>query len=84
MFKTIEELTDDKDLIANYKQLEKIIYNLFEAKIFLFMDEDLDNPECKFLTAEIQKPFPDGIIFISSSSELDEIIRSIEDYIYFE
>lgn len=81
MFKTIEELTDDKGLIANYKQLEKIIYNLFEAKIFLFMDEDLDNPECKFLTAEIQKPFPDGIIFITMSNDIDEVLRNIEEFI---
>lgn len=84
MQKEITYFTDDKNLIQEFKRLKRLVKKKGKANIFLFEDEEEGYPERKFITAEIQKPFPDGLVFIAYSSNLDEVLRSIEDYIYFE
>lgn len=84
MQKEITYFTDDKNLIQEFKRLKRLVKKKEKANIFLFEDEEEGYPERKFITAEIQKPFPDGLVFIAYSNNLDEVLRSIEDYIYFE
>lgn len=83
MFKEINFFTNEKDLINQFLKLKKIIKKLYKARIFLYEDEEEGYPENKFIVAEIQKQFPDGIIFIAISRNIDEIIRQIEDYINY-
>lgn len=84
MQKEITYFTDDNNLIQEYKRLKRLVKKKEKANIFLFEDEEEGYPERKFITAEIQKPFPDGLVFIAYSDKLDEVLREIEDYIYFE
>lgn len=83
MFKEITYFTIEEDLIKQFTRLKKIIKKRDKAKVFLYEDEEDGYPENKFIAAEIQKPFPDGIIFIVMAKEIDEVIRQLEDYINY-
>lgn len=83
MFKEITYFTIEEDLIKQFTRLKKIIKKRDKAKVFLYEDEEDGYPENKFIVAEIQKQFPDGIIFIAISRNIDEVIRQIEDYINY-
>lgn len=77
----IKHFTDDSDTIKEYRRLEKRIRRELKATVHLFRDEEDGNPENKFLTAELQKAFPDGIIFITSANTVEEIILNIREYL---
>lgn len=81
--KPIDYFTDDEDIIQEYKRIQKTIRKLDKAKVFLFEDEEEGYPERKLICCEVQKPFPDGIIFIAQSSDIYEIIGYLQDYLMY-
>ncbi len=83
MFKPITYFTDDSSLIELFNQYQKIVSTLFKAKIFLYEDCDNEYPDRKFIVCEIQKPFPEGIIFVTMSSDIDKVLRNIEEFIEY-
>lgn len=61
-------------------RLKRILQQL-NMKLIVFQDEEDGNPENKYFTAEIYLPRPDGLICITSSSSVDEVLRQIEEFI---
>lgn len=83
MFKPITYFTDDEYIIQEYQKIQKTIHKLDKAKVFLFEDEEEGYPERKIICCEVQKPFPDGIIFIAQSNDIYEIIGNLQDYLMY-
>lgn len=81
--KPIDYFTDDEDIIQEYKRIQKTIRKLDKAKVFLFEDEEEGYPERKLICCEVQKAFPDGIIFIAQSNDIYEIIGHLQDYLMY-
>lgn len=81
--KQITYFTDDEYIIQEYKRIQKVIRKIDKAKVFLFEDEEEGYPERKLICCEVQKPFPDGIIFIAQSSDIYEIIGHLQDYLIY-
>lgn len=81
--KQITYFTDDEYIIQEYKRIQKVIRKIDKAKVFLFEDEEEGYPERKLICCEVQKPFPDGIIFIAQSSDIYEIICHLQDYLMY-
>lgn len=81
--KDINYFTDDNNLIQEYNRLKKVLKKKDKANVYLFEDEEEGYPERKFITAEVQRPFPDGIVFISYANTIEEIIQNITDYLNY-
>lgn len=81
--KDINYFTDNEEIISHFKRIKKRLKKEHMANVFLFEDEEEGYPERKFITAEVQKPFPDGLVFISYSDDIKEIMRNLDDYLNF-
>lgn len=81
--KEITYFTDNEEIINHFKRIKKRLKKEHKANVFLFEDEEEGYPERKFITAEVQKPFPDGLVFISYSDDIKEIMRNLDDYLNF-
>lgn len=83
MQKEITYFTDDENIIKEFKRYKRVIKKKDNARIFLFEDEEEGYPDRKFISAEIQKPFPDGIIFITYADTIEDVLRNIEEFINY-
>lgn len=81
--KPITHFTNDEDIIQEYKRIQRVIRKIDKAKVFLFEDEEEGYSERKIICCEVQKSFPDGIIFIAQSSDIYEIIGHLQDYLNY-
>lgn len=77
-----KKLIAKEGLLTEYSRLAKAAHKLLDGgKVYIYNDEEDGNPENKFFTAEVVRPLPDGLMFISSAREIDEVLRNIEEYL---
>lgn len=75
------EIAKQYNMEKEYNRIDKLLKTTYDGELYLFDDEEEGNPDNKFLTGEVILPFPDGLVFMTSAKELNEVLHNIEEYI---
>lgn len=77
--KDTEALVATHNLTKEFDTVRKLAKK-YKGDVFIFKDWEDGFPENKFYTLEIMLPLPDGLVYMSSNSAMDELIEDARRY----
>lgn len=78
--KKTKELVKQYNLLEEYKKYSRLAKKQ-KTIIHIYEDWQEGYPENKFFTAELYKPFPEGLIYMCSRKTVDELLDAVREYL---